>query len=210
MALITQQLFVRTKRSIAGVPLDAVLVESHETRLNITKNPVEGAADITDHAIIEPQKLYIRAIVSDTPLGTAAFTELASKVSNFFGATGDDNSARSVSAYQAMVALQATRVPVEVQTRLKLYQNMLITSLTTVQDKDTSRVVELTIDMEEVRIVNTELVKVPASALAAGKDRQQAASPVNSGRRQPAPVAEPDREISILKNGIYTTQRLFQ
>ena len=80
-----EQLFIRTQKSLAGVELDAVISETHNNNISLTKNPIELGADITDHAIIEPKKINIVAQVSDTPLGTAALGEIVDSVTGFFG-----------------------------------------------------------------------------------------------------------------------------
>ena len=54
-----ENLFIRTKKSIGGIELDAVLTETHNNQVRLTKNPVELGADITDHAVIEPKRLNI-------------------------------------------------------------------------------------------------------------------------------------------------------
>ena len=50
-----ENLFIRTRKSLGGIQLDAVLSESHNNVVRTTKNPVELGADITDHSIIEPK-----------------------------------------------------------------------------------------------------------------------------------------------------------
>ena len=85
-----ENLFIRKKKAIGGIELDAILSESHSNEVTITTNPVELGADITDHAIIQPKKLQILAQVSDTPLGSAAFGELIYSITGFFGSSTID------------------------------------------------------------------------------------------------------------------------
>ena len=179
-----ENLFIRTKKSIGGVQLDAVLSESHNNVVRLTTNPVEFGVDITDHAIIEPKKLNIVAQVSDTPLGAAAFSQIIDLVTGLFGTATTDNLTRSNAAYNALIQLQELREPIEVQTKLKLYENMIITGISTSQDKDTSRIVRMTIGLEEVFITESEVVQLDPAQLQEGSARQQGSSPDKKGRQE--------------------------
>ena len=193
-----ENLFIRTEKFIGGIKLDAVVSEAHTTSVTKTKNPVELGADITDHAIIEGDKITIIAQVTDTPLGSQAVTELISSVSGLFGSSTSENLTRSISAYNAMVELQKLREPLEIQTKLKLYNNMLITNISEVQDKDTSRIVNMIIDLEEVIITESEIVQLDANSLLSGVTTEQASSAVNSGRQESI-TPSPPVESSTLK-----------
>lgn len=179
-----EQLFVRTKKSLGGIQLDAVLSETHTNEVRLTKNPIELGADITDHAIVEPKKINIIAQVSDTPLGVAALGQIVDSVTGLFGTSTSDNITRSNVAYNALVQLMENREPIEVQTKLKLYSNMLITSISTKQDKDSSRAVLLVINLDEALITESQIVKLDAEQLEEGSPREQATSPENKGRQE--------------------------
>ncbi len=194
-------LFIRTKRSIGGIQLDAVLSESHNNTIRLTKNPVEFGAEITDHAIIEPKRINILAEVSDTPLGVAAFGQIVDLITGLFGTATTGDITRSNAAYNAMVQLQETREPLDIQTRLRLYTDMIITNISTTQDKDSSRIARMSIDLEEVLIVESELVQLEASQLEVGTPKEQGSPSENSGRKEPI---SPDSttETSVLKSVI--------
>ena len=180
-----ENLFIRTKKSIGGIELDAVLSETHNNQVRLTKNPVELGADITDHAIVEPKRINIVAQVSDTPLGAAAFGQIVDLVTGLFGTSTSQNITRSNAAYNAIVQLMEQREPIEVQTKLKLYQNMVITNLSTAQDKDSSRAVLMTLSLEEVLISESEIVKLSSEQLQEGSTREQGTSAEKKGRQEP-------------------------
>ncbi len=194
-----ENLFIRTRRSLGGVQLDAVITESHNNTIRLTKNPVEFGVDITDHAVIEPKKLVINAEVSDTPLGVAAFTEIVDLVTGLFGTATTDNITRSNAAYNALVLLQETREPIEVQTRLRLYKDMIITGISTTQDKDSSRIVNMIISLEEVLITESEVVQLSPEQLQEGSARQQGSSPDKKGRQEPI-TPDDTTNRSVLKS----------
>ncbi len=192
-------LFIRTKRSVGGVQLDAVISETHDNRVSLTTNPVEFGADITDHSFIEPKKIRIVGEVSDTPLGLAALGEIVDNISGLFGTATTDSQTRSVAAYNALVQLQETREPLQIQTKLRLYQNMIITRLSTTQDKDSSKIANMVIDLQEVNIVETQIISISPEQLESGDVRDQGTSANERGRLQPV---EPDPEIgqSLLRS----------
>jgi hypothetical protein len=194
-----ENLFIRTKKSIGGIELDAILSETHNNQVRLTKNPVELGADITDHAVIEPKRLSITAQVSDTPLGTAAFGQIVDLVTGLFGTSTTKNITRSNAAYNAMVQLMEEREPIEVQTKLKLYQDMVITSLSVTQDKNTSRIVLMNISLEEVLITESQIVKLTPEQLQEGSAREQATSAEKKGRQEPVTPSETTNK-SVLKS----------
>lgn len=196
-----ENLFIRTEKAIGGIQLDAVISESHTNEVSLTNNPVELGADITDHAIIQPKKVNVVAQVSDTPLGLAAFGQIVDLVTGLFGTSTGENLTRSNAAYNAMVQLQEAREPIELQTRLKLYTNMVITNIRVVQDKDTSRIVRMNIDLQEVLITESEIVQLSEDQLQEGSAREQGSPAEKTGRKEPV---TPDNatNTSVLKSVI--------
>lgn len=194
-----EQLFVRTRKSIGGIQLDAVLSETHNNTVRLTKNPVELGADITDHAIVEPKKIVIVAEVSDTPLGLAALGQIVDLITGLFGTSTTQNITRSNAAFNAMILLQEQREPLEIQTKLRLYQDMIITSLVTTQDKDSSRIALMTIILEEVLITESQVVQLTPEQLQAGTTTEQASSAEKKGRQESVTPSD-TTSTSVLKS----------
>jgi len=193
-----ENLFIRTKRSIAGVQLDAMISEAHDNSVRLTKHPIEKGADITDHAVVEPKRITLNGVVSDSPLGLAAFAQIIDNITGLFGSATSDNLTRSQAAYNTLLQAQESRVPLTVQTKLKLYENMLITKIRTVQDKDTSRIVDMIIDLDEALITETQVVEFQADQLQLGKITEQASPEVKRGKQEPTAPTE-TTETSVLK-----------
>tara|TARA_R110000822_G_scaffold84867_3_gene199027 strand:- start:9317 stop:9922 length:606 start_codon:yes stop_codon:yes gene_type:complete len=172
-----ENLFIRTKKSISNeettVELDAFISESHSSSIRITTNPIELGADITDHAIVEPRQLTIVADVSDNPLGSAALG---------FGSSTESNLTRSQAAYEGIQKIKNRREPISVQTKLEKYDNMLITGISTVQDKDTSQILSIVITIEEIIITDSKTTQLDSSQLKSGSPTEQGTSAENKGR----------------------------
>lgn len=196
-----ENLFIRTQKSLGGITLDAVITEAHTSTVRLTNNPVEFGADITDHAVIEPKVVNINAVVSDTPLGVAAFGQIVDLVTGLFGTATDGNITRSNAAYNALIQLQELREPIEVQTKLKLYTNMMITNIDTNQDKDSSRIVDMFITLKEVLIVESEIVQLSPEQLAAGSPTEQGSSAEKRGRQEQVTPTDATNK-SVLKTVI--------
>ena len=179
-----ENLFIRTEKSIGGIQLDAVISESHINEVSLTTNPVEFGAEITDHAVTQPKQVNIIAEVSDTPLGLAALGQIVDLVTGLFGSSTAENITRSNAAYNAVIQLQEEREPIEIQTKLKLYTDMIITKVSTVQDKNTSRIVRMSIDLQQVIITQSEIVQLTEEQLQAGSAKQQASPAEKSGRKE--------------------------
>jgi len=180
-----ENLFIRSKKSIGGIELDAVLTESHANSIRLTRNPIELGADITDHSIIQLKRINIVARVSDTPLGAASFAEIIDFVSGLFGTSTSENITRSEAAYNAILSLMELREPINVQTKLKTYSDMIIVGLSTTQDKDTSRIAQMSITLEQVIITESKLIKLDITQLLEGSTRQQGSAAENKGRVEP-------------------------
>jgi len=179
-----ENLFIRTQKAIGGIQLDAVISESHVNEVSLTNNPVEFGAEITDNAVVQPKQINILAEVSDTPLGVASLGQIVDLVTGLFGTSTSENITRSNAAYNAVIQLQEEREPIEIQTKLRLYTDMVITKVTTIQDKDTSRIVRMSIDLQQVIITQSEIVQLSEDQLRAGSAKEQGSPAEKSGRKE--------------------------
>jgi hypothetical protein len=150
-------------KAVGPVALDLFVSEKHESVLEITLNPVEFGADITDHAYSQPKKVML-----DVADGSAALT------------------------YQALVRFQESRVPFTLVTGLDIYRNMLIARLEADRDREFNNVLRCKVDLQEVIIVSSAHIVGRGSKLssenagdAATKDRT--AETVQRGDIGPAP-----------------------
>lgn len=194
-----ENLFIRVKRSLGGIQLDSVIEESHDNTVQLTQNPVEDGVDISDHAIVRPKKVRLKAIVTDSPLGAAAFTQIIDSITSLFGSSTESNITRSQQAYKLLVLLMENREPIVVTTRLVVYDNMVITSIKVTQDKDTSRAVFLDIGLEQVIITESQIIAVPSQNLQEGQTREQASPVVDAGRKEPVTPTE-ETNSSVLNS----------
>lgn len=157
-------------RSMGGLVFDAVFEETHESDLEVTDNPVETGVVVSDHAYMKPLRVKISAGVSDARLDIFSADPFAS------------SAGRSRRAFELLTELQKKAEPFDLQTGLKLYKNMVCTSIRTSQDKDSSAALLFTAELREVIIVNTKVVAYKKTK--AGATARQASPTADSGKQQ--------------------------
>ncbi len=172
-------------RSMGGLVFDAVFDETHEADLEVTDNPVETGVVVSDHAFMKPLRVRISAGVSDTPLAASANDPFAS------------DAGRSKRAFELLTELQKKAEPFDLQTGLKLYENMVCTSVRASQDKDSSAVLLFTAELREVIVVYTQVVKYPPRK--AGATKRQSGAKKNKGEQQGKEVTEKPKKQSLAK-----------
>lgn len=165
-------------RNVGGLIFDATFQEQHKVELDVTENPVERGAPVTDHARRKPVSVTIQAGVSDSPL---AFFD----VDQFASDTG-----RSRRCYEILFALLEDAEPITIQTNLATYTNMLCVSIDVSQDKDSSGACFFTAGFKEVLIRDTEKVKYPTRKK--GATTEQASRKKNKGEQQGTPISGKD------------------
>lgn len=61
-------LFTRSSPMLGGYQFDAVLEDTFEASVEITRYPVESGVKVADHRIIQPMKYYLTGAMSNNPL----------------------------------------------------------------------------------------------------------------------------------------------
>jgi len=174
-------------RSMGGLVFDAVFEETHEADLEVTDNPVETGVVVSDHAFMKPLRVKISAGVSDTPLAVVTDDPFAS------------DAGRSRRAFELLTELQKRAEPFDLQTGLKLYENMVCTAIRTSQDKDSSGALLFTAELREVIIVYTQVVTYPPRK--PGATKRQAGPKKDKGEQQGKEVTNPAEKKSLIKKG---------
>lgn len=121
---------------------DAVLMLEHTQEIELTKHPVQSGANISDHAFIQPARLGLDIAMSDA-MQSYTIGQWASAPS------------KGVSAYQTMLALELSRTPVTVKTRLNTYTNMVIIGIHSRDENKTNHGLRASITFEQVFMGST-------------------------------------------------------
>jgi len=151
MGLLSLIYGTKKQLQIAQIEVDVAISESHETECDVTENPVEAGANITDHVQVKPARLVVEGLVSDTPI------KFLSGIRDLF----DDN--RSRKTYNELLELQKAREPIDVITGLKQYKSMILKTLVIPRNVDTGRALRFNATFQEVIIVESSIVAITAS-----------------------------------------------
>src|SRR5271165_1668854 len=102
-------------RFIGTIYPDVSVEEIHHDEQIITLHPVETGSPITDHAFMMPYTVEMRCGFSDSTVGALGYVQ---------------------QVYQQFLALQQSRQPFDVSTGKRLYQNMLLRSISVKTDEE--------------------------------------------------------------------------
>lgn len=120
--------------NIQGIFLDATVSEDHHYVSRATQFPLENGSVITDHVINDPDTLSLSGIVSDTPL---------SFLSPFN---------RSIDAYNRLVRIHDLKERVTVVTGIKIYENMIMTSLSVPRNVETGQSLNFVMEFQRILV----------------------------------------------------------
>lgn len=166
----------------ASIIAQATLEEVHHDELEITDHPVERQANISDHAFKRPEEVIIRCAWSNSPslsasqiisnpVATAAsvFDSIQSAAQSVLSGAGPG---QIVSVYDQLIALQKSRVPFDVFTGKRAYQNMLFKSLTVTTDNKSENALYVTAVCRQVILASTSVITVPINVNAQAKPQE--------------------------------------
>lgn len=163
--------------NINGLFFDAIINTSHESSLTVTKHPVQYGANISDHAIVNPARLSLSIMVSDA----------MGYLGDFYPGNGTTKSAR---AFDTLIQFQQSRIPMKVWTKLRTYENMVITSVTAEDDYTTAYALKATVELEQMMIVNVSETTVSARQWSTGKGSKSAVNPGDLNTKEGSTISE--------------------
>ncbi len=157
------------------IVVDCSVRETHSIDGQVSDHPVETGIDIVDHYRVLPRKVQLEAIISDTPL-TTGFPG-ATLVNSVIGLVEGDKSP-SLNAWEEFQRFFDEAVVVDVNTSLKKYTNMVLTSFAVTRDAATGQVLAFTLAAREIRFVSTafgEAIELPSKSLGGLGDKEKSA-----------------------------------
>ncbi|WP_269934854.1 phage baseplate protein [Serratia liquefaciens] len=188
---ILSVLFSQQKRRIGAIVPSVAISEKHSDTLEITEHPVEIGAQVSDHAYKRPSEVTMELGFA----GGGSLLDFVDTTQIFDMSTGLSLGTGPSEVYQQLLDLQQTRIPFDVITGKRQYQNMLIRSIEVTTDRTSENVLMCVLSLREVIISKTQSVKVaPKSDMA---DGVSTAATQNTGTKPPKPVNE-----SVLSQGM--------
>lgn len=162
---ITQLLF-GAGNFLGDVEFDVVVSEGASASARLTKNPVENGADMNDHIIIDPMTYTVTGVATDTR------SNILDSPSAAFGQR------KSEAIWGELLQLMIDKTPFTLVQGLKSYDNVVLTSLSESQDKDTSNGLFFTAGLSEVILVGTG---APPTTTFSDKDTSDSMVPATDG-----------------------------
>lgn len=166
------------RSTITSIDLDVTLDELHEWTNEVTTNPVEFGSPITDHIQLMPDKLTITGTISNSGISESSMAALSN---------GDD---LVQTAFDALLKIKEDRTLVTVYTRYRYYTDMALQSVNIPRSAGIGDSVQFKMEFIKIRIVNTQIVNVPAGISRkldkkSGTATQRKAQPqTNNGKKQ--------------------------
>lgn len=177
-----------------NIELDAALGETHEWAAEATTNPVEAGSPITDHVIDQADKLTIDGFITDAPLTASQSLPQMSRSNEVFGLLHE---------------LIKLKEPMTVYTQHKIYNDMILTSVTIPRVAGVGEAIEFSAEFINIRKVATQTVDVPAgispskTAKAGGENgsvAKKSEPPKDAGKKQVETVQKPSSTLSRIFN----------
>lgn len=139
------------KTNIAGYFFDGFMSVDYTHDLEVTSNPVETGASVSDHSYVKPAEIQMLIRMSDVHQSLVK--------GQFSGGWS-----RSVTAWNILKKIQTDRIPVLVGTQLGMYYNMLIKSLQAQEDQSTYRGLYVTATLVELPVARVKTVKISSAS----------------------------------------------
>lgn len=149
---------------------DAVLRIRHSQRAVPTRNPIQTGSNLTDHVRLDPASISLEILMTDV---LAAYGP-----GQWVG-----NPSKSISCFQVLDNLRASRIPLTITTRLKTYTNMIITNVPAEDELRTKYGLRATVDLEQIFVAQVATQGVSARTQTTDATQlgtTQAAAPSNA------------------------------
>jgi len=182
------------------IPLDASLSESHTRDSQVTRNPIEDGSTVSDHVMLNPIKLTIEGLISDSPVsiiqsavGTAvsSASQLANSAIGGLGGAVAGNSVGGAlgslaglltgtprdpkDAFNELENIWKKRRPIKIITALKKYENMILTNLNVPRNAQIGKSLRFSATLEEIKIVKSSIITIPSFKVGGNASAQSAA-----------------------------------
>lgn len=178
------------------VIFDVVESEEEGRENEVTDNPVEKGADVTDHVRHKPATVRITALVSNTPrdANVAATYQPSASPPRFVLNTAQDEQRPGDDARATLLRIMEAGDTVELflgtEKNGRSFPSMEMQSLSFPRDAKTGETVRFTASFKEVRIVESQSADLPTTAI----PRNQA--PVDRGPQSPKPASKKDSDAA--------------
>lgn len=170
---------------IDGYEIDLAESENHQSDAEVTDDPVESGANITDHVKLNPVIVTLVGIVSDTPIGDLAERRQLDDV-------------HSATAYDTLAEIQNRRETVTIETSLRLYDNMILKNLGIPRTVTTGDSLQFTVTFKQITFVTNDRTIVRVAVPRAKRKVKRGAKQIEEVPPAPSTVDTAKKNRSML------------
>lgn len=166
-------------QNIGFLQLDATVNENHTRSSKITQNEIEDGSNVADNVVLENERFSIEGIISEAPFPSSDIRDIALQVQNVGFSILDKAigsisgglipsagaTAKRVIALTQLENFWKNKIPFQVITGLKKYDNVLIQNMSIPVTAKDGKSLRFKVDCQVVKIVESRTVSVPESAL---------------------------------------------
>jgi hypothetical protein len=149
--------------TIGDLTVDAVFTETHTLTAEVSNYPTEGGRNLTDNKRVMPLTLSLDGMISDTPIGEALIAQRNQETAGLISP--------SQWAYAKLEQIHSAGQIVDIQTSLRLYKNMVTTSVTITRDAMTGKALAFQIAAQQIDVVSTVRTTIRARGPGGGVNR---------------------------------------
>jgi len=199
----------KTPGKIDVIELDATIRETEEYTNEVTEFPIESGFTITDHVIHKPERVTIEGFITNTPvpnsitsvpiLITGQGNRVKTALEKLLELAGFDSSGVNGSIAKAFIP---TPHIVSVTMGLRVYNDMIIESISIPRDNSTGETLRFTVALKRVIIVKTDFVKIENTSELNGKAPnavKQGSETSNKGSQTAEKVSPDDNKTKLFK-----------
>lgn len=182
--------------TIGELVLDARIDENHQLSNDVTQYPVEEGSNITDHVRNRPFVLTMTGHVTNSPIEYVGFDEGL----NRFDSTVSEGAiaeGRSYSAYDVLITMYNSRILMDVQTTLNLYENMIFQDLVIPRNSSIGGEIRFTATLVQVTKAKTEFAAVNIDNVKTDEERdKRAAADADKGKQNTSEPTETSKSLA--------------
>jgi hypothetical protein len=147
----TALIYSAGRAQIGELIVDAAISEQHSRDSEVSEHPVEVGANITDHVRVKPDQLAMEVLWSNSPL------------------VGATSPGRAEEAYEKLRLLQEQAAVLDVVTSLRVYEQMVITSLSVPRTAKDAGGVRCNVTLQAIKFVKNKTTLVTVARVPGGK-----------------------------------------
>jgi len=211
MAGTVAVLFGRIGGKIGELQLDANLSETHSYVNEVSQFPVEVGSDIIDNIKLNPDKITINGMVSNSPVSVlfSDVTDIVNRRGNNVEAkrtSRDGTPTRVESAQDILLRISGRKINgndeepelVTIVTGLRVYTDMALTNLNITRTGTTGQALPFTADFIKVQTVESETIAIPNTSIP-----DKASSTIDKGNQTPKVSNEEQEKSTSFVKGIF-------